>query len=59
MQVNKSIRRRCWREVREGVAVFCVDSNVTGVVSSSQLQSSSIPPSMEALYGACRHVKRK
>lgn len=35
------------------------ESDVTGVVSSSQLQSSSIPPSMEALYGACRHVKRK
>lgn len=57
MQVNKSITKRCWQQV--GCCGTLRESDVAGVVSSSQLQSSSIPPSMEALYGACRHVKRK
>lgn len=40
MQVNKSITERCWQQV--GCCSPLRESDVTGVVSSSQLQSGSV-----------------
>lgn len=40
MQVNKSITERCWQQV--GCCGTLRESDVTGVVSSSQLQSGSV-----------------
>lgn len=38
---------------KSGVAVLCVESDVTGVVSSSQWPSSGVALGIEALYAGC------